>query len=203
MPNRIGIFGGTFDPPHLGHIILANEAFDQLKLNRLLWVLTPVPPHKLDQPITPLEHRLAMTQLALDDYPQFELSRVEIDRPDPHFMVDTVKLVQASAPSADLVLLIGGDSLKNLPDWHQPAELVAAVQSLGVMKRPGESVNLGMLETVVPGIARKVVYVDAPLLEISSHDIRRRAGEGRPFRHYLPPQVYDYIVKNGLYHLPA
>jgi nicotinate-nucleotide adenylyltransferase len=199
MAEIIGVFGGTFDPPHLGHLILAAEALDQLKLSRVLWVLTPVPPHKLDQTITALEHRLAMTRLMLGDYSQFELSRAEIDRPGPHYMLDTVKVIKTEFPEAGLMLLIGGDSLRELRTWHRPAELISVCEGLGVMRRPHESVDLHELEEILPGISSKIQFVDAPLLEISSRDIRRRASEGRAFRHYLVPPVFDYIQKEQLY----
>ena len=95
MTERIGIFGGTFDPPHLGHLILASEARAQLNLSRLLWVLTSIPPHKLDQTITPLEDRLAMLKLAIADEPAFEVSRLDMDRPGPYYTVDTLNLLRA------------------------------------------------------------------------------------------------------------
>lgn len=196
---KIGIFGGTFDPPHLGHLILAAEALDQLKLSRVLWVLTPVPPHKLDQTITALEHRLAMTQLMLEDYPEFELSRAEIDRPGPHYMLDTVKVIKNQFPEAELLLLLGGDSLRDLRTWHHPEELLSICQGVGVMRRPDDTIDLGELEEILPGISRKVFFVDAPLLEISSRDIRRRVSEERAFRHFLISTVFDYIQTKKLY----
>jgi nicotinate-nucleotide adenylyltransferase len=199
MAEKIGIFGGTFDPPHLGHLILAAEAQDQLKLSRVLWVLTPVPPHKLDQAITVLEYRLAMTQLMLDDYPQFELSRAEIDRPGPHYMLDTVQVIKNQFPDAELVLLIGGDSLRELRTWYRPAELLDVCHGLGVMRRPFETIDLTELEGILPGTSNKVLFVDSPLLEISSRDIRRRAREGRTFRHFLVSTVFDYIQEKKLY----
>jgi nicotinate-nucleotide adenylyltransferase len=199
MAEKIGVFGGTFDPPHLGHLILAAEALDQLKLSRVLWVLTPVPPHKLDQTITSLEHRLAMTQLMLDDYPEFELSRVEIDRPGPHYMLDTVKVIRTQFPDAELLLLLGGDSLRDLRSWHRPAELLSICQGMGVMRRPDDTIELKELEEILPGITKKVVFVDSPLLEISSRDIRRRVSEGRAFRHFLVSTVFEYIQKQKLY----
>jgi nicotinate-nucleotide adenylyltransferase len=199
MTEKIGVFGGTFDPPHLGHLILAAEALDQLELSRVLWVLTPVPPHKLDQTITALEHRLAMTQLMLDDYPEFELSRVEIDRPGPHYMLETVKVIKTQSPGADAFLLVGGDSLQDLPTWHHPSELVSECQGFGVMRRPNDTINLLELEGILPGISDKVLFVDAPLLEISSRNIRQRISTGRAFRHYLVPSVFDYIQTKRLY----
>lgn len=199
MAEKIGVFGGTFDPPHLGHLILAAEALDQLELSKVLWVLTPVPPHKLDQAITALEHRLAMTQLMLEDYPQFELSRAEIDRPGPHYMLDTVQVIKTQFPGTELLLLIGGDSLRDLRTWHRPAELLDICQGLGVMRRPFEAIDFSELEEILPGISQKVLFVDSPLLEISSRDIRRRVSEGRAFRHFLVSTVFDYIQTRKLY----
>jgi nicotinate-nucleotide adenylyltransferase len=199
MQERIGIFGGTFDPPHLGHLILASEAYAQLNLDRLLWVLTSIPPHKLDQAITPLDKRLAMLQLAIADEPRFEISRVDIDRPGPHYTSDTVKLLAAANPGAALVLLLGGDSLHDLPTWHQPTDLVLACDEIGVMRRPDARLDLSSLERAVPGVTQKVRFVDAPLLEIASHEIRKRAASGLPFRYYVPARVHDFIVEKGLY----
>jgi nicotinate-nucleotide adenylyltransferase len=197
---RIGLFGGTFDPPHLGHLILASEAQYQLELTRLLWTLTPEPPHKQDQPITDIEHRLAMVNLAIADNPSFELSRVELDRPGPHYTLDTINLVAEKNPHAEIVPVIGGDSLHDLPTWHHPKELLYAAHWIGVMRRPGESANLEALERELPGISSKVHYVDAPLLEIASREIRSRIADGRPFRYYLPDAVYHYIDQHHLYH---
>jgi nicotinate-nucleotide adenylyltransferase len=199
MSEKIGVFGGTFDPPHLGHLILASEALDQLELSRVLWVLTPVPPHKLDQTLTSLEHRLAMTELMLEDYPEFELSRAEIDRPGPHYMLDTVKVIKTQFPDAEIFLLMGGDSLRDLRTWHRPAELLSSCLGLGVMRRPDDTIDLHGLEGILPGISNKVFFVDAPLLEISSRDIRRRISAGRAFKHYLVPSVFDYIQTRDLY----
>jgi nicotinate-nucleotide adenylyltransferase len=199
MPERIGIFGGTFDPPHLGHLILAAEALDQLGLSKVLWVLTPVPPHKLEQTITPLEHRLVMTQLMLGDYPQFELSRAEIDRPGPHYMLETIRVIKTQSPGADAFLLVGGDSLQDLPNWNHPSELISECQGFGVMRRSNDTIDLKSLEEILPGLSDKVQFFNAPLLEISSRDIRKRISEGRAFRHYLTPLVHEYILKNGLY----
>lgn len=192
--NRLGVFGGTFDPPHIGHLILAAEACADLNFDHLLWVITPVPPHKLDQPITPLEHRLTMLELAILNDSNFELSRIEIDRPGPHYMVDTMRLLAEQNPSADLILLIGGDSLRDLPTWHRPGDLVAACHQIGVIRRPGDSVDLSVLESSIPGIQTKVRFVEAPQLEISSSDIRRRIRAGLPYRYFLSRSVYDYIL---------
>ena len=199
MSERIGIFGGTFDPPHLGHLILASEAHAQLKLTRLFWVLTPVPPHKMNRPISSLEHRLAMVKLALKGEPNFELSNIEIERPGPHYTLDTIHVFSKQYPDKDLILLLGGDSLRDLPTWHRPADLVAACHRIGVMRRPGDSIDMESLVGKIPGLKDKVRFVEAPLLEIASSEIRRRASKGLPFRYYLLPAVYRYIQKHNLY----
>jgi len=202
MPERVGVFGGTFDPPHLGHLILASESYSQLNLDRLLWVLTAVPPHKLDDAITPLEDRLAMVKLALQDEPAFELSTVDIDRPGPHYTLDTMGILSRQFPAAELILVIGGDSLHDLPRWHRPRDLIAACHEIGVMRRPVDAVDLAALEKQLPGLTDKVRFVDAPLLEIASHEIRERALKGLPFRYFVMPAVYNYIVSHHLYPAP-
>ncbi|HEY5269674.1 MAG TPA: nicotinate-nucleotide adenylyltransferase [Anaerolineales bacterium] len=199
MSILIGLFGGTFDPPHIGHLILSAETGAQLGLDRLLWVLTPDPPHKQGQSITSLEHRLAMVELAISDNPRFELSTLEMDRPGPHYALDTVKIIAEQNPAADLVYLMGGDSLRDLPTWHRPADLVTSLRFIGVMRRPGDSIDLPALEKTIPGLTAKVRYVDAPLLDIAAHEIRQRVADGRPYRYFLPPAVYAYIVEHNLY----
>jgi nicotinate-nucleotide adenylyltransferase len=196
---RIGIFGGTFDPPHLGHLILAAEATDQLKLDRLLWVLTPDPPHKQNQPLTPVDIRLRLVQSALRDNPFFEMSRVDLDRPGPHYTLDTIQFIAAQYPQADLYYLIGGDSLHDFPNWFEPRKILDAVKGLSVMRRPGDEIDLSVLEKQMPGISEKLAFVEAPLLEISSHQIRRRIREKRPYRYYLLPEVHRLISLEGYY----
>lgn len=196
---RIGIFGGTFDPPHMGHLVLADEAYIQLHLDKLLWVLTPDPPHKLGQQISPVQQRLELVQAAIGDNPQFELSRVEMDRPGPHFAVDTVKLLQNQYPEAELFYLIGGDSLRDLVRWNRPRELVAAVAGLGVMRRPGDEIDLAALEEMLPGIASKINFIASPLIDIASHEIRKRIAAGKACRYYLHPAVYELIRQRKYY----
>ena len=195
----IGIFGGTFDPPHLGHLILAAEARAQLGLERLLWVLTPDPPHKKGQSITSLEHRLAMLKLALLGDVQFELSAIELNRPGPHYALDTVQILARENPGARLVYLMGGDSLRDLPTWHRPADFVSACSLIGVIRRPGGALDLVSLEKSLPGLRSKVRFVEAPLIDITAHEIRARVSRGRPFRYFLPPDVYTYIMEHKLY----
>jgi len=196
---RLGIFGGTFDPPHIGHQILASEAAFQLGLDRVLWVLTPDPPHKQGKKITPLSHRIKMVEATINNDPVFQLSRVEIDRDPPHYAIDTVNILHNLFPETELVYLIGSDSLRHLPCWHEAQAFVDACDGLGVMCRPGEETDLRALESQLKGIAQKVEFIDAPLLEISSSEIRERIIEGGPFRYYLPVEVYRIILDKNLY----
>ncbi|MBS1249440.1 MAG: Nicotinate-nucleotide adenylyltransferase [Chloroflexi bacterium] len=198
---RIGIFGGTFDPPHIGHQVLAIETYHQLALNKLLWVLTPSPPHKPNRTITPLEYRVKMVQATVGDEPGFEFSRVEIDRPPPHFAVDTVENLREQFPAGHLVYLLGEDSLRDLPLWREARKFVTMTDTLAVMPRPAASPDLAVLERDLPGLREKLHFIDAPLLQISSTDIRHRAKEGRPYRYLLPPAVYAIIRRYGLYGL--
>lgn len=197
---RIGIFGGTFDPPHLGHLILAAEACHQLDLDKLLFVLTSDPPHKQDHLISPYPDRLAMLEAAIADNPAFELSRIEVDRPGPHYTVDTMHLLKKELPDDTLIYLMGGDSLRDLPTiWHKPREFIAACDVLGVMRRPQDQIDMESLEVELPGVSAKVEFMNAPLLEISARQIRRRVAEGRPYRYYLPEAVYQIIQEKKLY----
>jgi nicotinate-nucleotide adenylyltransferase len=199
-PKRIGIFGGTFDPPHFGHLILAAEAQYQLELDLLLFVLTPDPPHKQDHQLTNLEDRIAMLSAAIEGNSGFELSRVDIDRPGPHYTVETLEELRLQHPGDTLIYLMGGDSLDGLlVDWHRPAEFVAACDLIGVMRRPEDHLDLAPLEQAFPGIIDKIRFVEAPLLEIASSQIRRRVREGRPFIFYLPESVREVIAERGIY----
>lgn len=196
---RYGIFGGTFDPPHIGHLILAAEACSQFALDRVLWVLTPTPPHKTDRIISPLEERLEMLPAAIGDDPLFEVCRVDIDRPPPHYAVDTVNLLRQLYPGIVLIYLMGGDSLADLPTWHSPESFLAACDGLGVMLRPGRRVDIDALEKQLPGVRAKVQILQAPLVEISSSQLRQRIKQGLPYRYFLPPAVYHLIREKGFY----
>jgi len=196
---KIGLFGGTFDPPHIGHLILASEAVHQFGLSRLLWMLAPDPPHKQEQPITPLPHRLEMLQRMISDNPTFEVSHLEINRPGPHYTIDTVRLLAQQESNADIILLLGGDSLRDLPTWRLYADLVAEVTKIGVMRRPGDPFDMPALEAIIPGLTEKVIFIDAPLQDLASREIRRRIADGEPYRYYVFPPVYEYIEANHLY----
>jgi nicotinate-nucleotide adenylyltransferase len=197
----LALLGGTFDPPHLGHLALCRAALADLGLDRLLWVLTPNPPHKHGRLISPLPHRLAMVELALQGQP-FELSRVDIDRPAPHYALDTVRILAEQNPGADLLYLMGSDSLNDLPAWHRPADLVSALRYIGVMRRPGETPDLPALQQVLPGLTAKVRFVDAPPVDISASNIRARLRCSEPFEHLVPIGVARYIREHQLYQSP-
>ncbi len=195
----IGVFGGTFDPPHWGHLILADEARAALGLERVLWVVAGLPPHKQDRTITPPEVRVRLVQAAIQDNEAFLLSRVDLDRPGPHYTVDTLRLIQEAYPGARLALVLGGDSLAGLPAWHRPAEVLAQCAVLGVMRRPGAQVGLEALEAKLPGITEKVRFFEAPFIGVSGRDIRARVREGRPYRYLMPLAVVRLIEQEGLY----
>ena len=196
---RIGIFGGTFDPPHVGHLILAAEARDQLELDCTIWVLTPDPPHKRGKEISSITHRLAMVELATAGDDGFSLSFVDINRPGPHYTVDTVKILRQQYSDQSLYYLMGGDSLANLPEWYRANELLEIVDGIGVMRRPGDDIDLSELICQLPQLPKKLNFVTAPLLEISAQQIRRRAIQKRTYRYYLLPQIFDYIHTHGIY----
>ena len=196
---RIGIFGGTFDPPHVGHLILAEECRTQLKLDRLLWVVTDNPPHKRYVSISPIEDRVKLVEKAISGNRDFVLSRVDIDRPTPHFAIDTVNILKKENPTAEFFYLMGGDSLHDLPTWNRPQDFIANCDGIGVMRRHADQVDLASLEKVLPGISGKVLIVDAPILEISSKQIRQRITEDQGFRYYLRDAVYKAVLELGLY----
>jgi nicotinate-nucleotide adenylyltransferase len=196
---RIGIFGGTFNPPHMAHLVLADEACHQLRLDRLLWVLTPNPPHKKDLSILAISDRLQLLAAALASNPSFELSRVDIDRPPPHYALDTMLILKEIYPADELIYLMGGDSLRDLPTWYKSDLFLEACDALGVMRRPGDQVDLAAIERRLPGVIQKVRIIHTPLLEISATILRERIARGEPYRYYLPAPVFEIIRDRGLY----
>ncbi len=195
---RIGVLGGTFDPPHIGHLILAEYASDALALTSLLFVPAADPPHKQHELKTPAAHRVAMLELALSDNARFSLSRVDIDRPGPHYSVDMVRIIQEQHPAAEIYFVMGGDSLRDLPTWHRPNDLILLCK-LAVMRRPGIKVDPEMHESILPGISSRVVLIDAPLIEVSSTEIVTRLAQRKSIRYLLPDAVRDYIMTHQLY----
>ncbi len=195
---RLGILGGTFDPPHLAHLVMAEQAREQLKLERVLFVPAGQQPLKHHRTTTPVELRVAMTQLAIAGNPAFELSRVDVDRPGPHYTADMLALIHRAYPGDALYLLIGSDSLRDLLTWHDPARIVAQAR-LAVMRRPGVEPDLQALEAALPGITERVDWVDAPGLDISSSDLQRRVRARLSIRYLVPKAVESFILEQGLY----
>jgi len=196
---RIGIFGGSFDPPHIAHLILADEACAQLSLNKVLWIVTPDPPHKEGWGLTPVEQRLEMLEAAINGNPCFCASRVDISRPPPHYAVDTMILLREKYPNAILIYLMGADSLRDLPTWERPQEFIEHCDAFGVMGRPDVEVELDGVRSVLPQVVDKVKVIESPLIAISAREIRNRIKAGLPFRYFVPESVFNYIQSNQLY----
>lgn len=194
----IGIFGGTFDPPHMGHLILAETCADALTLARVLWVPAADPPHKQGAPISAARHRVAMVAIAIADNPRFALSRIDVDRRGPHYSADMVRLIAEQYPGEQLYFLIGGDSLHDLPTWHEPARLLAGCK-LAVMRRPSDHVDLNSLYAQLPGLERALCFVDTPLLDLSATEVRQRVRAGLSIRYRVPEGVSEYITRERLY----
>jgi nicotinate-nucleotide adenylyltransferase len=195
----IGVLGGTFDPPHLGHLILAEFGRAAFSLDEVLWVLTPISPLKTDRVISPLEHRLAMVETVVADHPSFSLSRVDIDRPPPYYAHGTMEALRKIDPQAELIYLMGSDSLNDLPRWNQPQRFVEACDALGVMMRPGAEYDAAQLEKDIPGIQDKIRFFEAPFVGISGRDIRQRVRDGETIRYLVTDQVLAYIREQNLY----
>lgn len=196
---RVGILGGTFDPPHMGHLVAAEEARAQLALERVLFVPAGTPPHKQGEPVTPATHRLEMVARAIADNPYFFVSLVDIFRTGPSYTVETVRQFREQWGAAvTIYFIMGMDSLHDLPTWHRPQELVRLCR-LAVVERPGYTVDLKALDEIIPGVADKVDFVPIPRLEISSTDLRERQRQGRSLRYFVPATVEAYIQAHGLY----
>lgn len=187
---------GTFDPPHIGHLILAETAADQLDLRQVLFLPVGEPPHKTKT--TSTAHRLAMTQLAIADNSRFRLDRTDAERPPPHYTYSLIPLLRARYPNNDLWLILGGDSLLDLPNWHQAASLVAQCQ-LAVLERPGEKLDWERLEAALPGVRTAVTLLSGLSMTISSTQIRRSLAANHSLRYVLPAAVRDYIAHERLY----
>ena len=199
LPTRIGVLGGTFDPPHNGHLVIAQEALVHLALSQVIFAPSRQPPHKLGQAITPIEQRLEMVQLAIASNPRLALSRVDVDRAGPTFTVDTIRILRRRLGDAtDFYFIMGIDSLISLPTWHKPEELIKLCW-LAVFERPGFSVDLNALEQSLPGLADRLVFIPAPALDIAASDLQRRIRAGESISPLVPEAVAAYIRSHGLY----
>ncbi|MBA3417053.1 MAG: nicotinate-nucleotide adenylyltransferase [Chloroflexia bacterium] len=195
---RIGIFGGTFDPIHVGHLIVAADLRHALTLDRVLFVPAGRPPHKAADLVSADGDRLAMLELALATEPKAEISTVDLERPGPSYTVDLLAILRAGFPVARLVFLMGEDSLRDLPTWRNPDE-IARLADFGVAARPGVAFDPEAVYAQVPAARGRLSLVETVQLSISSSDIRRRVRQGAPIRHLVPCAVEDYIAERGLY----
>jgi nicotinate-nucleotide adenylyltransferase len=195
---RVGIFGGTFDPVHLGHLILAEQARDHLQLDAVWFVPALRPPQKEGQPITRFEQRLEMLELAIAGHPAFRIDPREGSRPGPSYTADTLDELAAAHPEHEWFLLLGGDSLVDLPRWFAPQRIVQRA-TLGVMARPGTPLPQEIdLERTI-GIRPNVKIVPAPQIDIRSRDLRQRVQQGRSIRYLVPRAVEVFIQQRKLY----
>jgi nicotinate-nucleotide adenylyltransferase len=196
---RVGVFGGTFDPIHIGHLILAEEAWFQLQLDRVYLAPAGDPPHKQGRRMAPVEDRIRMAELASAEEAYVFVSRIDADRPGPHYTVDMVQLLQAQeGPDTEIYFLMGMDSLRDLPAWHNPRWLVEHTR-LVALSRHDVELDWDQLEVRLPGVRNRVIILDMPELEIASHVIQQRVRNGQPIRHMVPRAVEAYIRKHGLY----
>ncbi|MBV9020387.1 MAG: nicotinate-nucleotide adenylyltransferase [Ktedonobacteraceae bacterium] len=201
---RIGLVGGTFDPIHYGHLVIAEEVRTSLHLSEVVFIPTGQPPHKPGQIITEAQHRLAMVQLAIASNPYFTCSHIEVEQEGPSYTVDTLRHLRAQwGTQTALYFVIGWDSLEEFHTWHRPTEILTLLTHLVAVKRPGyvEDVEQSeTLETRVPGIGQRLLVVPAPQLAISSTDLRQRVAQGRPIKYQTPEAVEQYIIKHRLYY---
>lgn len=189
MPDRLGLYGGTFDPVHHGHLVLARDAMEHLSLDRLLFIPAAISPHRVDQPPSaPTEHRLAMLRLALAGEPHIQLDECELHRPGPSFTIDTVLEVQARHPRSRLYLLLGADQLPRFDTWHRFEELRSMITFVVFNRATGAE---ELLTAAYPTLRRR--------LDISATEIRARVAVGRSIRYLVTESVADYVAQHQLY----
>ncbi|MGH2781133.1 MAG: nicotinate-nucleotide adenylyltransferase [Solirubrobacterales bacterium] len=195
---RSGILGGAFNPPHVGHLVCAQEALVQLELERVMLMPVGQAPHRSLEGDPGAEARLEMVELAVSDDRRFEVSRAELDRSGPSYMADTLRELRDGAPDDELFLILGGDQAAALPTWHEP-EAVLSLATVAVVERTNWSrsaigIKIGRLRG-----ADRIRYLDMPVIQVSSSAIRRRVAEGRPIRYLVPDKVASYIEAKRLY----
>jgi len=195
---NVGLLGGSFNPPHIGHLVCAQEAGYRLGLDRVLFIPVHEPPHKELEADPGVEHRVELCRLAVAGDEGFEVSRIEADVPGRSYTVDTLSRLHESRPDDRLTFIVGGDMAHALPTWHRP-EAVLALADLGVAEREG--VLRRDITERLAGLAAadRIRFFDMPRLDISSSMIRRRVAAGVPIRHLVPWAVEDYIARAGLY----
>ena len=199
---NIGVLGGTFDPIHIGHLIVAEEARMKLGLTEVLFVPAGQPWLKQDRDITQAGHRVEMVHRGIADNPHFKLDTLEVDRPGPSYSVDTLASLQDQLGSeASLFFILGRDTLAGLPLWKEPRKLVEMCR-LVVAPRLG-SKDLKRLQAEIPGLLDRTIQLDMPLIGISSSEIRQRVIRGLSVRYLVPPGVEEYIREQGIYLVSA
>lgn len=199
---RYGILGGTFDPPHVGHLALAQEVYVRLGLDRVWFVPAGEPPHKAGKPISAAEDRLAMVELAIAGDDRFAVSTIEVERPGPSYTADTLETLRARWSGIDIVFMMGWDMLVYLPKWYAPERVVAAVDVLAASHRPGVPVaedEIEHLASLVPGLREKLTVLPAPQLDVAATTLRERVALGLPIRYLVPDAVRRYIEERELY----
>jgi nicotinate-nucleotide adenylyltransferase len=195
---RVGILGGAFNPPHIGHLVCAQEAVAQLELEKVVFMPVGVAPHREIDLDPGAEVRLEMTELAVAGDDRFEVSRAELDREGPSYTADTLAALGKESPKDELFLVLGGDQAATLGRWHEPEQVLERA-TVAVFERVSWSRNaIGIKLGRLPG-AERVRYLDMPLIQVSSSSIRRRVREGAPIRYLVPDTVADYIETKGLY----
>ncbi|HLZ68565.1 MAG TPA: nicotinate-nucleotide adenylyltransferase [Dehalococcoidia bacterium] len=197
---QIGVLGGTFDPIHLAHLRLAEEAREQLGLQRVLFVPAPRPWRKSGRRITPIAHRLAMVRLALAGNPAFDVSTVELEQAGPTYTTLTLEALRAElGAGVTLHFILGSDALQDLPNWWQPQRLVRLAKLAVAARGELPAHELASLDRRIPGLADACERIEMPALAISSTDLRRRVAAGRSLRYLVPDSVAAYIAEHGLY----
>jgi nicotinate-nucleotide adenylyltransferase len=197
LSRRAGILGGTFNPPHLGHLLCAQEAHAQLDLDVVLWIPTNVPPHK-EAPEDPGGHvRLALCEAAIAADARFEVCGIELERAGPSYTVDTLRLLSDQAPEDELIFIAGGDMARSLPSWREP-EQVLSMATFAVAERAGAA-RQDIADQLRALADAEVTFFAMPRIDVSSSDVRRRVAEGRPIRYLVPDAVAGEIERQGLY----
>ena len=199
---HIGILGGTFNPPHMGHLVMAQDALDQLELDRVVLMPVATPPHKEALEDPGAAARVDLCRLAVAGDERFEVSTLEVDRGGASFTVDTLRELHDLEPEHDLTFIVGGDMAQSLPAWREP-EAILALATLAVAEREGVGREdiARRLDPLHEG--DRVVFFDMPRIDISSSAIRRRVAEGRPIRYLVPDAVNEAIAERGLYRQAA
>ena len=197
---NLGVLGGTFDPIHLGHLLVAEEARSRLKMARVLFMPAGVPWLRAEQLISPSHHRLAMVRLAVANNPNLEASALEIERPGDTYTVDTLEeLRRRLGQETAIYFILGRDSVSQLPRWREPKRLLELCH-LVIVDRPGHlDVDLSALDETTPGASQRLTRLGGPLVGISGTEIRKRVAQGLTIRYWVPEAVEEYIYRHGLY----